>query len=827
MRSKFIEFRRACLFKIYKYLPLLRKKIYLVGLLLIFFGIVLDVLSYFVKLHPVDSSYIFYVFSALATIAALSGTVLTLIISLVKEKYIGFSIKEILHFRINQLKVYHIIPTSLITIVIATGFLTFGFINSVVCILVFIILSTILYSDYVWRMVTKDSFCVEIVKKELERVMNDNVDKEKIDVIEKLFNEYIIYANLRALKESEEILALIKFSIAKIDNENKEFGLIVDKKMEEAFLSTVSSVSVIYAIEKLFSLYNKDDKMLYLFDKRRVMQKQIKKLMFYGDEKLYTNPFINMFDGILDSRNLNKEEKQFVLYQYFNSIFLNQIVSRNYRKELIYRFLKQVTYFYSDKDIEANEVRRKVIVSIVYNHVLINQNDRQREYLFSNLIMELSKFEYIENNQLLETIASIYQVLYSYTFLEKEMITEEHREKLKKLVCLAGDTINNAKSTFIDLVASHGVGLVKTIFYWVGHEDNYKYFTEYFPDNMGVKSAVWDNDSICRFAFATYLLFNNYRFLQPFEVIENWDSIENKTKKRVLKAFINCFDTKSKNLESSFKDELEQISNWLGLDVEYNSVFYGKLFDNLNEELRAINNLMSGEEAEAIMPDIEEINEKLNSRIQNENLYGYDARLPITEEKEILLKPSIMNLEQGKDFLAVSSIVFWKIKHLLNNIVETTLRKIDLSFDKEGVRELLARLREYNIDGRNYKYVDDFGFEEETKELPEFKELKKKIESIEECTTPQYTRRLFFECNKMKFNVKVTNYDLEEINDIEADSFLEKFKVAEGMYKIDDAFYNKSMGIDWIQKEYRRQHISLKIAKTISKNSGFIIDFKY
>ena len=802
----------------------IRKYIYLIGIVLIIIGVLLDC---FINLIEVNTDYIYYIFASLSTIAALSGTVLTLIIGSIKNRHYGFTIKEILHFNSNQMKAFLIIPTSLISIAVATVFLTFGFINSVVCVLLFIIFSTILYSDYIWRIVTKDSFCVDIVMKELERIMNAKVDKEKIDVIEQLFNEYIVYANLRALKESEKILKLIKNSISKIESENKEFGLFIDKKMEEVFVSTVSSVGIIYAIENLFLLNDKDNKLPYFFDKRRVMQKQIKKLMFYGDEKLYLNPFTDMFDGIIDSKNLNKVEKHFVLYQYFNSIFLNQIVSRNYRKELIYKFLKQTTYFYSDEDIEANEVRRKVIVSIIYNHVLINQNDRQREYLFSNLIMELSKFEYIENNQLLETIASIYQGLYSYTFLEKEMITEEHREKLKKLVCLAGDTINNAKSTFIDLVASHGGGLVKTIFYWVGHEDNYKYFSEYFPDNMGVKSAVWYNDSICRFAFATYLLFNNYRFLQPFEVIENWGSIENKTKKRVLKAFINCFDTKSKNLESSFKDELEQISNWLGLDVEYISVFYGKLFDNLNEELRAINNLMSGEEAEAIIPDREKINEKLNSRIQNENLYGYDAKLPITEEKEILLKPSIMNLEQCKDFLAVSSIVFWKIKHLLNNIVETTLPIIQLSFDEEGVRELLARLREYNIDGRNYKYVDDFGFEEETKELPEFKDLKKEIESIKECTTPQYTRRLFFECNKMKFNVKVTNYDLEEINDIEADSFLEKFKVAEGMYKIDDAFYNKSMGIDWIQKAYRRQHISLKIAKTISENSGFIIDFKY
>lgn len=74
-----------------------RKKLMLSVILILSFGVLMDLLSYHQgnSLISVSKEFIYYVYAAIATIAAISATILTIVVNSFNEKYYGFSIKEI------------------------------------------------------------------------------------------------------------------------------------------------------------------------------------------------------------------------------------------------------------------------------------------------------------------------------------------------------------------------------------------------------------------------------------------------------------------------------------------------------------------------------------------------------------------------------------------------------------------------------------------------------------------------------------------------------------------------------------------------------------
>lgn len=147
-------------------------------------GALLDFLSFQgISLIHVSEQYIYYVYAALSTIAAISATILTVVVNSFNEKYYGFSIKEIVNFKNEYLKISQIIPVALFLVVISTMLLALGLINTLVAVLTIIVLLVSSASQYIWKLISDDQFCVDIVLAEIDIV----VKKDNIKEIESLF----------------------------------------------------------------------------------------------------------------------------------------------------------------------------------------------------------------------------------------------------------------------------------------------------------------------------------------------------------------------------------------------------------------------------------------------------------------------------------------------------------------------------------------------------------------------------------------------------------------------------------------------------------------
>lgn len=79
-----------------------------------------------------------------------------------------------------------------------------------------------------------------------------------------------------------------------------------------------------------------------------------------------------------------------------------------------------------------------------------------------------------------------------------------------------------------------------------------------------------------------------------------------------------------------------------------------------------------------------------------------------------------------------------------------------------------------------------------------------------------------------KFNVKINDYKIENLNDNECEKYSENFKVSNEYYKIDNTYYTKSEAMDLINKNCRK--VAVIFAFKIDKPDDFCgmkINFDY
>jgi len=251
------------------------------------------------------------------------------------------------------------------------------------------------------------------------------------------------------------------------------------------------------------------------------------------------------------------------------------------------------------------------------------------------------------------------------------------------------------------------------------------------------------------------------------------------------------------------------------------------LFEALNKSIK----LIDIEELRAIkenVPNIRRINELLKKQVQGESVfYGYNNLLETNDAKVMYFKPLITNLEYCENELDISIRLARYFENVINNEIIKTFPEISLSFDAEGVNKLLKILEENEFDRRNYSFVDDWGISKETRKLPEYKKLEGVVNKIENVDTRPINSYMFFFGDCIQYNMKITSYKYITLNDEECSAFTENFKVSEGIYKIKNAYYNKSKAMEIVKRGYRKELISFKFATKFDKEKGVRIKFIY
>ena len=143
-----------------------------------------------------------------------------------------------------------------------------------------------------------------------------------------------------------------------------------------------------------------------------------------------------------------------------------------------------------------------------------------------------------------------------------------------------------------------------------------------------------------------------------------------------------------------------------------------------------------------------------------------------------------------------------------------------------GVKELLNQLRDNRFNKRNYTYVDDWGLNKEVRESVEYKELVAIIKGISFEKTNPINSHIFYKDGCLNYNIEITEYHHELLTDDECSIYVENFKVGEGLYKLKDAYLNKSKAMEAIKKGFRKELVSFKYKSNLDSDCGIRIGFK-
>lgn len=800
------------------------KIIWSVAMILVIGGL-MDVFSFKgIYMLSVSKEYIYYVYGAIVTIAALSATILTIVVSSFSDNYYGFSIKEIVNFQNDYLRVSKIIPVALYSIVLSTIILAMGLINLLVAILVAVVFLISFASKYIWKLVSDENFCVERVLYEINITLKKNIDEESQRLFKKLFSSMNNSIKINGITNIDKHLDVIKLSFegSKISD---EIFLLLDRELKNTFKIVSISIGFIPAISKVLELYNFMESEYSNFDRREIFLELLQKIQYFNDKELSSSNMTELSNGLESQDILEDSEKMFIIFHYFKNIYTNEIINKNVKNSLLDDLISHLCDFrYSDEN-SYDIVKQKSLLYIVRDFILTNKDIKDAETLLIRIANALYSRRYSQSEKRFETIALIYLAIYIYSEFETETLVQDHRNKLKTLIHSVESNIYAKTISFSTVIKSNFDQIVRSL--WNIQEQLYKdfHFLEYFSPQSSTKTIVWEIDKGVSFAFYNYLL-SYYKYKPiPFRMIENWDEIENK--KVYINIMLSFFDHETKTIKDSHLEKMQEISNWIGVRDSLPLDIQKEMFNHLNEEMKGILDKVL-ERTVTDIPKVFEINSQLKEELKNtRELYGFNESINIEKAQEMQFRPLIVDLQNCNNTNNISARLSIYLEWFLNDQIMKQLSIIQLSFDENGVELLLNKLKSTRFDKRNYTYVDDWAFSKEVRQSKDFIELNDKIKSIKFEKTKHINSNIFFKKGCLDFNIQITEYKHEFLTDDECSTYAENFKVGDGIYKLKDTYLNKSKAMEVIKKGYRKELVSFKYKTKMNKGCGICIEFKY
>jgi hypothetical protein len=798
------------------------RKLTLTTLLILLFGIFMDISSYQgISLISVSKEYIYYVYTAIVTIAAISATLLTIVVNSFDEKYYGFSIKEIANFRNDYLILSCIIPLVLSLIVLSTLILAIDMINTLVAILITVVFLISTTSKYTWKLISDENFCTDRVSEEINIIVEKNNNKEIESLFKRLFAGLNYSIETYGISSIDKHLNMISNTIVK-SKLTEDISILIDKELRDTFKIVSNSIGFIPAIDKVLKLYNSMEQKYSSYDKREIFYKELQDIQFLNDKELNSSSMIEISNGFEDQSYIEDDDKIFILYQYFLNIYFNDIINKGVKNSLLEKLIIHVSEFRYPVENNYDTIKQKTLLYIVRDFILVNKEIEDAK----DILISISKVLYSQRNsksdKLFETIAIIYLAIYLYSEFETETLYKEHRKKLKSLIYEYERNIHTSRISFNLVIKTCFKQIVKAL--WNLSPQDYKElkFLEYFPPKFIVKTSVWNIDMGVNFAIFNYLL-SYYEFgLIPYKMINNWDGIENK--KFYIGSMLDFFDYDTQTIKKPNLDKMEEISEWIGIRYSLTLDVQKGMFKNLNEEMeRLVDEEL--EKAVDTVPKIPDINYLLKQRFKD--FYGYNESIDVKNSKEMRFRPLIVDLQYCNNELNISERLAGYFESFLNDQIEKELSVVELSFDLDGVKVLLDQLKNNRYNKRNYTYVDDWAFNKEVKESEEYKELVTIIEGISFENTSPIDFHIFFKEGCLDYNIEITEYEHDFLTDDECSVYVENFKVADGLYKLKDAYLNKSKAMEVIMKGYRKELVSFKYKSNLNRDCGFLIRYKY
>ena len=739
-------------------------------------------------------------FSAIFTMAAISGTIITIVSGSLKERYIGIPIQVFATFKSYRYKPMVFVVTSLLLVLLSLpGLFLSEFISLVILLTIEVALIS-LFTIKMWKLVSDQNFCQKLLKKEIE----ENHLKNWHTIIHDIFSYCLFCVKEQNKNEIENAIHIL--NLLKVDDEG--ISDIINQNMTTISQELLSPESIkcfgITDLVKIWSVCKIDVTDLIIDAAKSVLSMDDQDLSLY---------MYKTVSSVLYEKDLDAKEKFFYLFNVGKNICNNRILSEDRRIKHINSYIENICYSWNNND----EVQVNVLINIFEELVLKNEKWDEALVVHDAIIRALSSNNIVYKDSVKCTmLAYIFALEYSYGFNEKETIKEDHRKKIQSLIQRringAVDIVTPSLSLLIEQNIQDFLIALRALADNPSRYGNH----EYYPNSRAAKHAVWYDDNLTALLYCTYFANHIYYRGLIFQT-GDWNSLDCQEKKLILSSFVNLFNKKTNELKDDVFESIEEIATWASFDCFCGKDHFVSLFNEANKELKEINRRI--------------INNKENNDAFLVETFNSDSPFYDSNPKEEYCKKEVnINFEQNDvNKISIKDLQGFACeycKQVLNYEINTFFEKVPLSFDSTGVNEILKVIKDNNIVMSNYKYIDDLSFSTETRESGEFIELCNLMNDIKIVKDSNINKRIMCKTIMPKYNFSIGRIQRKQLNDLAVEEVCRTLLISDNKYVINDAVYDKKEAIEYVKKYYRQDSIKIVIKHNFDKNKFFVLSYK-
>lgn len=791
----------------------------------------------------VTEAYMDYIFAGIITVSILCFTFVTLISSFLDNGYLGYKLKDIIQFPNSPVNMKSYIRVSLLAIAIGVCLLAANFkvgcVNSMTTLLLALVLLEGNIAFRIYEMITNESYVLDLTISHFSANANNN----EMDLKEfQSHTDKIISALSTAISENNSIekdktcdmLMELSVQIQKRTEKSdyydyyRYFNAKLRLCMDE-FAKVFGYNEMLNAIVKIYTRMSN-----FEYDRIDLYIIPLKNMRFWNDQLLLEN---NYFDQLMEidlldiykDKMISNVEIERILYVYFDSIMHNHLCTKSVHKQLVEDYIVALMKLQWNTNENGVEPDVNSLLNILKYYVLKNNDFEERNYVFQTMIKQAFYNNTPYNSEkYFDFLALFFQAFYAYIFCERETLNQNYRESLQETFVKEFSSETIAKMSASWLLRIHIQEILHAIGRRVQNEsDSLERRFENFPSFITAKSVVWTSEFNIDFMLILYLIFNDeVGFYSIYEAFFDWNTINDEHKIIILGEFQNQFDIETGLLKNNFVERYKQFENLLKHSSNITEQKQIKLFEYITKEYTNLKQKkINNQDSQFIDIDYKEVIAKINELMEKDGIFGWTSQYS-TECYVKFVMPDCISRREYRTTQSTARTIQRGIIEAVKSYIKQCANKLILSFDIEGVRDMLTFISENEYSARNYTYTDDWALSK-LREEPEFIKLEEEQKKVEFVSTPQIYDNLYFAKEKFCFNVKISKIDFVDLSERECAYFLENSKGYNGLYNVDGALMSKEEAIKCVKKTYCKERYGFKLMIGLRKGDVTRIEFKH
>ncbi len=774
----------------------------------------------------VSDSFADSIFTTLSTVAALGSGLQSIIIGTLDKKTYGFTLKDVLKIIKKSYNFNTILTLNLASIILAIILLSLNLVNTLTCLTIAVIVSTIYSSCFIWKIITDSSY----VKKQISfYIKNEHYEKSELnDIITTLLLELRNTLEINDDNSANEVINLLKQALNKGNQKKILKNRSIEGYFKNIFSTACFKIGFVNAYKKILCFNDNNNPLL---NSAEIALEYINTISFSPESNIYQYNIPATIDDIIENLEAESFLKIRYSYNYFFAVFENNIINKLTKDVFIKEIIEKLSIIY---DNENGKIKKDLLLYIFKDFVLENENINERLDLFSVIIEKISDNISDRNEYYVAFISEVFRAIYFYAFYENDTLQNEYQKELLTLFLYSRQNKNKGNYNLCLLILNNG----RKITEWLCNDalnsrEHIDKFDRFPSKRFFVKQINWTQANLIIFAFIFYLAFSflRTRTFPLYDIIKS-HNIDTKTGIFICKIITQVYDiedVKNNNflLKQNIQQQVQNMQKCLNCKQQIPQSLINSNFDKFNSLLKELIQQTISHNTKSNNLNIKKIKAEIINKFNEDDKFKFNKKLSLKNTVPITMSPSFTKKISYETNDIIPLINKDDIEHCIDEIVRDVLPVVTINFGISGINILKENLKKGKYKYRNYDYINDLGIKQEVKQTEDFYDLRKLLNNIKLDKTHAIHDYIFLKTENIEFNFEIVDLRLTEPSDADCNEFINSHKIADGKYRIDGMLFNYTDAVKYVQSAYRLEHSAIKLVTNIDKNGGFKVNFDY